>query len=221
MNTKFDLLIFDLDGTLVETREDLAISVNVALASEGLPVLPMETVVRFVGDGALKLVQRSVGEGFPDSIYESVLGAFLSHYQDHCTDHCECYPGVEATLEQLEPLRLSVLTNKPIGPTTRILDHLKLSSCFDQVIGGDHELGRKPDPAGLISLIESAGASPARTLLVGDTSVDVLTARNAGCNVAGVQFGFRPGDFAEHPPDYLLDAFPGLIDILLKSDEPG
>jgi len=211
---QFDLIVFDLDGTLVETREDLARSVNNALEAEGLPIHPMETVVRFVGDGALKLVQRSVGAGFSDETCQKVLAGFLEHYLDHCTDHAECYPGAIEVLPMLDPARLCVLTNKPIEPTLKILDKLSLSSHFEDVIGGDGDLGRKPNPAAILSLIAESKTTPERTLLVGDTSVDVLTARNCGCKVAGVQFGFRPGDFENYPPDYLLGSFldlPGLL----------
>ena len=178
---QFDLIVFDLDGTLVETREDLARSVNCALEAEGLPRHPMETVVRFVGDGALKLVQRSVGAGLPDETCQKVLASFLDHYLGHCTDHAECYPGVLEVLPMLAPARLCVLTNKPIAPTREILDKLALGSYFEDVIGGDGDLGRKPDPAAILSLIAKSKTSPGRTLLVGDTSVDVLTARNCGC----------------------------------------
>ena len=211
---QFDLIVFDLDGTLVETREDLARSVNCALEAEGLPIHPMESVVRFVGDGALKLVQRSVGVGFPDETCQKVLASFLEHYLGHCTDHAECYPGVLEVLPMLAPARLCVLTNKPIAPTREILDKLALGSYFEDVIGGDGDLGRKPDPAAILSLIAKSKTIPERTLLVGDTSVDVLTARNCGCQVAGVQFGFRPGDFINYPPDYLLNSFLDLPGVL-------
>ena len=114
----------------------------------------------------------------------------------------------------LAPARLGGLTNKPIAPTRKILNKLGLAPYFEDVIGGDGDLGRKPDPAAILSLIEKSAAAPERTLLVGDTSVDVLTARNCGCQIAGVQFGFRPGDFLNYPPDYLLSSLldlPGLL----------
>ena len=114
----------------------------------------------------------------------------------------------------LAPARLGVLTNKPIAPTRKILNKLGLDPYFEDVIGGDGDLGRKPDPAAILSLIEKSAAAPERTLLVGDTSVDVLTARNCGCKIAGVQFGFRPGDFLNYPPDYLIGSLldlPGLL----------
>lgn len=214
MNPRYDLLVFDLDGTLVETREDIAKSINAALRQSGLPEHPMDKIVRFVGDGASKLVERAAGAGQTNTIRETVLDDFLQHYGSHCTDLCHCYPDVPDVLEQLSSLPLGVLTNKPLEPSMKILKSLGIEKYFSSVIGGDSEFGRKPDTAGILSLMESAKATPARTLLVGDTSVDVLTARQAGCDIAGVQYGFRPEDFPANPPDYLLDTFKQLLSIL-------
>ena len=214
MSTHFDLVVFDLDGTLVETREDLAASVNYALRATGIPELAVETIVHFVGDGALKLIQRSLGENNDRALCDEVLEAFLGHYEGHCTEKSLSYPGVAEIIPGLSPLPLAVLTNKPAGPTDIILNALGLKACFGNVIGGDSEYGRKPDPAGLLAIISGSQVQPARTLLVGDTSVDVLTARNAGCQCAGVQYGFRPGDFIKDPPDYLLGEFSDLLKVL-------
>ncbi len=217
MNTECGLIIFDLDGTLVETRDDLASSVNHALGESGLPRHPVEAVVQFVGDGARKLVERAVGPGRKGVIYDEVLDAFLSHYIEHCTDQCTLYPGVAEVLESLAPLPLCVLTNKPLGPTKRILQALGLAPHFQSVIGGDSDFGRKPDPTGLLHLIEAVGAEPESSLLVGDTRVDVLAAREACCRCAGVRYGFRPDDFIDCPPDYLIDSMEDLPGVLQKA----
>lgn len=214
MSNKFDLIVFDLDGTLVETREDLAASVNYALGVCGFDEHPVDTIVQFVGDGAQKLIQRAVGQGAGPGACEKVLRVFLDHYTGNCTDRSLPYPGVQEVIPLLSPSPLSVLTNKPAVPTEKILNNLNLAGYFRQVIGGDSEFGRKPDPAGLLSLAAEAGACPGRTLLVGDTKVDVETARNAGCKCAGVKYGFRPLDFATCPPDYFLDEFRDLLAVL-------
>ena len=214
MNTECGLIVFDLDGTLVETRDDLAFSVNHALGESGLPRHPIEAVVKFVGDGARKLVERAVGPGRKGAIYDEVLDAFLSHYSEHCADRCAPYPGVAEVLESLVPLPLCVLTNKPLAPTEKILQTLGLAPHFQSVIGGDSDFGRKPDPTGLLHLIEAAGAAPESSLLVGDTRVDVLTARKADCLCAGARYGFRPDDFIEYPPDYLLESIEDLPEVL-------
>lgn len=214
MSSEFDLVVFDLDGTLVETREDLAASVNYALEVSGLDGHPVETICHFVGDGALKLIQRAVGQDADQRLCEDVLRIFIEHYTEHCTDQSRPYPGVREIIPRLSPLPLSVLTNKPSVPTGMILDRLNLAVNFSQIIGGDSEHGRKPDPAGLLSLVAEAVVSPGRTLLVGDTKVDVQTARNAGCKCAGAKYGFRPGDFNSHPPDYYLEEFQDLLEIV-------
>ena len=214
MSTQFDLIVFDLDGTLVETREDLAASVNYALGATGLPELDVETIVHFVGDGALKLIQRSLGGDSDEALCDEVLKIFLGHYEDNCTEKSVAYPGVKEIIPGLSPLSLAVLTNKPAGPTEIILDSLGLKACFGKVIGGDSKYGRKPDPAGLLEILSGTQVEPARALLVGDTSVDVRTARNAGCPCAGVQYGFRPGDFVKDPPDFLFDEFSDLLKVL-------
>ena len=214
MKTEYGVLVFDLDGTLAETRVDLALSVNHALGESGLPRHPIETVVQFVGDGARRLVERAVGPGEKDEIYDEVLDSFLAHYTEHCTDQCEACPGVAETLGRLAPIPLCVLTNKPLHPTEKILQALDITPYFQMVIGGDSDFGRKPDPAGLLHLIETVGVPPGRALLIGDTRVDVLTAREAGCFCAGVRYGFRPDDFIDYPPDYLLEDMKDILEVL-------
>jgi phosphoglycolate phosphatase len=214
MPANFDLLIFDLDGTLFETREDLASSVNYALGKEGFEELPLETIVQFVGDGAAKLIQRSLGDRATDLLCKGVLDTFLEHYADHCTGATRAYPGVAEIIPALNSQALAILTNKPSGPTESILEASGLQQYFKQVIGGDTAHGRKPDPAGIFSIMGELGFDPSRVLLVGDTSVDVKTARNANCRCAGVKYGFRPGDFDKDPPDYLLNEFKDILAIL-------
>lgn len=214
MPANFDLLIFDLDGTLFETREDLASSVNYALGKEGIEELPLETIVQFVGDGAAKLIQRSLGVSASELLCKEVLETFLEHYADHCTGATRPYPGVAEIIPDLGSRALAVLTNKPSGPTESILKTSGLQPYFKRIIGGDTAHGRKPDPAGIFSIMEDLGVEPSRALLVGDTSVDVKTARNANCRCAGVKYGFRPGDFDQDPPDYLLNEFEDLLGIL-------
>ena len=213
MPGKYDLLVFDLDGTLFETREDLAASVNYSLRKMGLKELPLETVVQFVGDGAAKLIQRSLGGEATESLCAEGLRIFLNHYSRNCTKLTEPYPGVAELIPGL-PQSLAVLTNKPEGPTQSILEVSGLGAYFKIIIGGDTAHGRKPDPSGMLSIMSELSVEPERTLLVGDTSVDVETARNAGCDCAGVKYGFRPGDFIKTPPDYLLEEFPGLLKVI-------
>jgi phosphoglycolate phosphatase len=186
------LIVFDLDGTLVDSRRDLAESANALLASCGLPPQHEDAIGRMVGDGAAMLVARAfAAAGAPPP--PDALDRFLTTYNGRLLQWTRPYPGIPETLHVLRSrATLAVLTNKPIEPTRRILDGLDLTPLFpaDLVRGGDGPLGRKPDPAGLVSLLADAGQVPAATVLVGDSAVDWHTARAAGVACCLVRYGF-------------------------------
>ena len=188
----FALYVFDLDGTLVDSRRDLADSANELLAECGASPLTEEHVGRLVGDGAATLVARAfAASGVPQPA--DALGRFLSIYDRRLLDHTRPYRGMPETLDALgRRARLAVLTNKPIGSTRRILDALDLARRFDRsaVLGGDGPLPRKPDPTGLRHLAAAAGTPLSATLLVGDSSVDLRTARAAGSAICLARYGF-------------------------------
>jgi phosphoglycolate phosphatase len=190
------LLVFDLDGTLADTRRDLAASVNAALAALGRSALPVDTVVGFVGDGARNLLTRSLtaaGEGQASTAtLDAAMEAFLAHYREHCLIETRAYPGLEQALERLSHYRKSVLTNKPVAPAIRILEGLGLAQHFGQVFGGDNPYGQKPDPAALRRLMELAGARPEETLMIGDGVQDLRAARRAGTRFLGYLEGMGP-----------------------------
>ena len=164
------LLVFDLDGTLADTRLDLAESVNAALARVGRSPLPIATVVSFVGDGARNLITRSLmasGDGRPDAAeIDATLEAFLAHYQDHCLGATRAYAGVDAALDRLSGYRKAVLTNKPGAPARKVLEGLGLARHFVHVFGGDNPYGQKPDPAALRKLMEMENARPGETAMI-------------------------------------------------------
>ena len=206
------LIVFDLDGTLVDSGVDLANSVNYALGAFGLPRIPNETVYSYVGNGAQALIRRSLGPG-RDGILPRVLSAFLSHYREHLLDTTVPYPGVRESLEERSgAFELAVLTNKAVGLSREILDGLSLSPLFSDVCGGDSFGSKKPDPEGLLRIMERRGAVPAETLMVGDTANDVLTGRAAGTGTCGVAYGLGAEGFADHPPDFVVDRFPELFE---------
>jgi phosphoglycolate phosphatase len=205
------LLVFDLDGTLVDSRVDLAFSVNHAMAAHGLPTLTMETVCEFVGDGVTMLLRRAIGPGH-EAMFPAIRKTFLAHYREHLLDHTLPYPGVAESLrERGRDYRLAVLTNKPIAMTHDILDGLFPAGTFREVRGGDSFATRKPDPEGLIDILASEHASPGETLMVGDSSNDVRAGRAAGVATCGVTYGLGTHGFAEDPPDFLIDRFPDLF----------
>lgn len=211
LRDRYDLFVFDLDGTLADTREDIASSVSNAFRSIGLEPVPVEVVTRHVGDGARKLLARCLGESAPEELVDRALAAFLDDYATECTRRSRLYPGVLEALEALQPKPLAVLTNKPHLHSTRILDALKVARFFGAVIGGDSLPRKKPDPAGLEWLLDRFGCARERAVLVGDSKVDIETARAAGAAAAFVTYGFQPDAARDHPPDHVLGSLLDLV----------
>jgi phosphoglycolate phosphatase len=205
------LLVFDLDGTLIDSRRDLVNSVNAMLEHLGRRELPEDVIASYIGDGAGMLVRRALGDPDDESYLDAALSFFLDYYREHKLDFTHVYPGV---LESLEALRtgpdgvvrkMAVLTNKPINPSRAICDALGLSPFFFRVYGGNSFSTKKPDPQGLNALIREAGADPFETVMIGDSDIDVLTARSAGAWAVGCRFGLAPQTLAAAEPDCLVD----------------
>ncbi len=224
------LIVFDLDGTLIDSARDLCNSVNAALEHMGRPHLPDEVIASFVGNGAPMLVRRSLGveNGVPpDEVHDEELATaysfFLAHYREHKLDFTYAYSGVLESLEALRfmpdgaPRVMAVLTNKPVRPARAICEGLGMGSCFLNVYGGDSFPLKKPDPMGLRSIMHEAAVLPYQTLMIGDSKVDVLTARNAGAWSLGCQFGFGPQNLMEVPPDVIVDAARDWTSVLIPA----
>ncbi|GIU76488.1 MAG: phosphoglycolate phosphatase 1 [Bryobacteraceae bacterium] len=210
------LVIFDLDGTLVDSVDDLCNSVNASRAYMGLPPLPHDLVASYVGNGAPVLIRRAMGPEATEEQVQEALSFFLSYYREHMLDHTRPYPGVVETLEKLQRqgVKMAVLTNKPQRFSRDLCAGLGLAPYFFQIYGGNSFEQKKPDPVGIRTLIEEAGAKPAETWMVGDSATDVLTARNAGVRSVGVTYGISPETLKETPPDYLIHSMtelPGLL----------
>ena len=185
------LIVFDLDGTLVDSSVDLANAVNALLDDLGAAPIATGDIVGMVGDGAAVLVRRALTAAGLNPETPGALERFLAHYDPHLLDNTRPYPGIVETLQKLsERAALAVLTNKPARATELMLAGLDLRGYFRDVMGGDTTWGRKPAPAGLLHLCQSAGVDPADTLLVGDSAVDLATARNGGTRVCLARYGF-------------------------------
>jgi len=198
------LVAFVLDGTLVDSSGDLADSGNALLAGYGASRLPSKAVVAMVGDGARELVRRLLTAGALDVPLDEALERFVALYDERLLATTVPYDGMPALLDDLKSrARLAVLTNKPLVPSERILRGLGLREFFDDVIGGDSDFGRKPNPDGLLALMDRAGASAAETLMVGDSVTDLRTARAAGTAACVARYGFG---FAQMPADELEGA---------------
>ncbi|MGH9674678.1 MAG: HAD family hydrolase, partial [Bryobacteraceae bacterium] len=213
-----ELVIFDLDGTLIDSQRDLADSVNAARGHLGLPPIDNERVYSYVGDGAPTLIRRALGPEAPESQVLEALEYFLSYYRDHMLDHTHLYPGVRETLARLrqDHVRMAVLTNKPVRFSQALVEGLGLGGHFARVYGGNSFDRKKPDPVGVEKLREELGVAREGVLMVGDSGVDVRPARNAGIRACGVTWGFQPETFASDPPDVTIDRMEQLADLILS-----
>jgi phosphoglycolate phosphatase len=211
------LITFDLDGTLIDSRRDLADSANEMLAAYGAGPLPLDAVTAMVGNGARALVERALSAVGLDPSEPAALPAFLTIYDRRLLDHTRAYEGVAELLESLRTrAALAVLTNKPEAMSNRLLTALGLAPSIRWVIGGDAALPRKPDPSGLRHLVNLAASTPEATVMVGDSLVDVETARRAGTRlvVAGYGFGHLGGAIALTPGERLASTPTDLAGIL-------
>ena len=206
------LLVFDLDGTLIDSQKDLANSINAMLSELHRQPLPEEIIAAYVGDGVGMLVRRALGDPADERLVEHGLDFFLAYYREHKLDYTYVYPGVFESLEALQTTsggvkrRMAVLTNKPINPSRAICDALELSPWFFQIYGGNSFATKKPDPEGLNRLIGEAGVTPQETLMIGDSDNDILTARRAGAWSLGCKFGLSAHTLENIAADCLVDS---------------
>ena len=213
------LVIFDLDGTLIDSRIDLCNSVNATLTHLGKPTLPEAVIAGYIGDGVSMLIRRALGDPSGDihdeEYVNEALTFFLTYYRIHKLDYTYVYPGVIESLEAIRAalpyLPIAVLTNKPVNPSRDICTHFGLDRFFFQNYGGNSFHTKKPDPHGLLTLIAEANTiapdrpliTPASTIMIGDSDVDILTARNCGARSIGCTFGLAPHTLAAAQPDQL------------------
>lgn len=211
-------LLFDLDGTLIDSKQDLVLAVNATLRELGRAELPADLVASYVGSGAPVLIQRALG-GSPDSEeFQRALQFFLAYYEQHKLDFTRAYPGVQEALQQLRDIPMVVLTNKPVNISVRILEGLSLAPFFQAVYGGNSFPTKKPDPLGANTILAQLSVAPQETVMVGDSEVDVQTARNAGMISVIVNFGFGIHNRAAYPADVYLDRMQDLLPIVFNGD---
>jgi phosphoglycolate phosphatase len=224
------LLVFDLDGTLIDSSLDLCNSVNAALEHVGKATLPNPLIASYIGDGAAMLVRRALGDPGDldalhpsdcDDLFRRTFDYFLTYYRAHKLDNTRCYEGVVNALTQIRTrhphLPMAVLTNKPVNPSRDICDALGLAPFFFQNYGGNSFDTKKPDPAGLLTIIDEASSllaarssatvtlSPGEVVMIGDSDVDVLTARRCGARFLGCTFGLAPAALAAAEPEATVD----------------
>jgi len=211
------LLLWDLDGTLVDSELDLAHAINAMLREFERPELPLEVVASYIGDGAPMLVRRALGDPQDERFVKSALEHFMLYYREHLLDNTYAYPGVIEALKAIRErsrMQMAVLTNKPVRASRAICEGLKLSEFVTQIYGGNSFDTKKPDPHGARVLLEEHGALPTEAIMIGDSQNDVLTANNAGMYSIGVRYGLSPESLKIHPPDVLIDHPGELLEVL-------
>jgi phosphoglycolate phosphatase len=222
---RLKLLVFDLDGTLIDSAQDLCNSVNATLEKFGRRHLSDEVIATYIGNGALMLIRRSFaaddGREPGEELLTEAYRYFLDYYREHKLDYTYAYEGVLEALDALHKVHdqldvpqrtdsprraMAVLTNKPVRPARAICEALGLAPYFLNIYGGNSFSTKKPDPEGLLTLMKEANAKPEETAMIGDSEVDVMTARNAGAWCIGCTFGLAPGSLEAIPPDILVDS---------------
>ncbi len=211
------LYVFDLAGTLIDSRADLVQSVNATLRHFERHELPPEVVASYIGDGAGMLIQRAFGDPEDTTLLDAALLYFLAFYREHKLDNTYVYDGVLPVLEALRQRKntiLAVLSNKPVGPSRAICEAFGLAAHFFRIYGGDSFSTKKPDPLGLQTLIREAGVTAAQTVMIGDSDVDILTAQNCGVYSIGCSYGLSPHTLQMVPPDALAHLPRDLLSLL-------
>lgn len=202
------LIVFDLDGTLIDSRADLTQSVNATLIHFHHPELPEDVIASFIGDGAGMLVRRALGDPDDDGLVDEAVEYFLSYYREHKLDNTYAYEGIPPLLDALRshprnPM-VAVLSNKPVGPAQAICEALQLATGMFRIYGGNSFETKKPDALGLTTLMREANVTPQETVMIGDSDIDILAAQNAGTFSIGCSYGLSPHTLEIAPPDVLI-----------------
>lgn len=208
--------MFDLDGTLIDSKLDLVHSVNAMLRKTGRTELPEDLIASYVGHGAPQLIASTLGPAASEEERREGLAIFLAHYTEHKLNLTRPYPGVEEGLRALAGYPMALLSNKPTKMSVEILEGLKLAQYFRAIYGGDSFASKKPDPAGALAALRGLGVRPEDAAMVGDSDVDVETGRNAGMATVAVRYGFGQRHPEKQPADLSIDSLTELLALTHK-----
>ena len=210
------LIFYDLDGTLVDTRKDIAGAVNHMLSQFGKPLLNEREISQFVGRGLHHLIKSCLKTEDEREI-EKGSAIYRAHYSKHMLDHSKLYPGVKRILDFFKNQKQIVLTNKPNPFSQKLLEALGVAHYFEEIIAGNSSYPKKPDPGAILALIKKEKVSPKETLFIGDSPIDIETARRAGIEVAVVTHGFAEEDELKSAvPDLIVKDFGELLSQIRK-----
>jgi phosphoglycolate phosphatase len=213
------LLVFDLDGTLVNSQVDLANAINAMLRNYHRLELPVSLIASYIGDGANMLVRRALGDPADENFVRQAYDIFIQHYREHLLDNTRAYEGMSEALSAIRRhtngnVAMAVLTNKPVNPSRRIIKGLGMEELFVRVYGGNSFETKKPDSLGALTLLRETSTEPAEAVMIGDSQNDVLTARNSGMWSVAVTYGFSPDSLKSPAPDVLIDSPQELVEAL-------
>jgi phosphoglycolate phosphatase len=206
------LIIFDLDGTLVDTSRDITNALNYALNPYGLKDLTVEDTIKMVGEGITRLIEKILGDE-KSQMKEEVIKRFLEYYSEHLTDYSSIYPHVRETLEKLDGYKKAIISNKREYLSTKLLEKLDLLKYFDLVVGSDTVAERKPSPAPVIYVFTRFGVTPHESMIVGDSNYDIEAGRKAGVKTVAVTYGYRERQYLMKA-DYMIDSMVDLLSLL-------
>lgn len=209
------LIIFDLDGTLIDSEKDIVMSLKYCLGRFNLKRKTYDQLKTYIGKGVRELIKDATGID-KGSLYDAVLNCFKDYYSKHLVDHTRLYPGVKHVLDHFSNKSLAIATNKPGILVTKILRHFRIKNYFQYIVDGDNQDHRKPAPGGIHRILEHCNATPHETLLVGDMSIDILTARNARVKSCAVTYGIgKVSEILDAKPDFVIDNIEKLKEIIV------
>lgn len=209
-----DLIIFDLDGTLAETRQDIADAANFMLRKLDLHTLPDETITSYVGDGIKKLIERCLPDS-PGYLLDTAIDYFVEYYGNHLADHSHLYPGILDFLKKMYPVKMAILSNKAQKFTDDITHRLEIRNYFQLVMGSNKQFPKKPQPDSIHHIMKTLGCAKRKTIIIGDTKNDIQAGQAAGIYTCAVSYGFRnKEELLKYNPDFMIDSIDELTQII-------
>ncbi len=218
MSIKTELIIFDLDGTLVNSCEDIRQALNHCFTKRGIQGFSYEEVRQMVGEGVNRLIEKAMSARNVSMPIQELLECFVSYYNEHIADFSQLYPDVKETLEALKDFKKVVISNKLTALTIKTMEHLDILKYFDFVAGSDTFVEKKPSPLPIFETIKRFNTSPERTIIVGDSDIDIQTGRAAGVKVVAVTYGYRDRELLQGA-DFMIDSISALKNIILVRQE--
>ena len=215
MRMSIKLIIFDLDGTLIDSSIDIANAINYAVGPYGVPLVTVEEVISLVGEGISSLMGKLIVKDGIEAGTDPLVHQFLNHYSAHLTDNTTVYPGVREMLAQLGAYRKAVISNKRESLSVKVLQQLGLSEYMDIIVGSDTVKERKPSPLPVCHVLSALGISPEAAIIVGDSNYDIEAGKSAGIKTVAVTYGYRPLELLQGA-DYIINRMPELTDVLRR-----